>query len=82
MCYGAVHWWYPSCERCLYSNHLESCAALPPTKFCSVFGKKQLDCCTVWHICQSKHEVDLYNYSTNKAPIDSNGLVVGLGYLN
>lgn len=30
----------------------------------------------------SKHEVNLYNYSTNKAPIGSNGLVVGLGYLN
>lgn len=30
----------------------------------------------------SKHEVNLYKYSTNKAPIGSNGLVVGLGYLN
>lgn len=29
---------------------------------------------------QNKCEVDLCNYSTNKAPVYSNGLQVGLGY--
>lgn len=71
------------CERCLYSNLLESCAALPPTQFCSIFKQNQFDCCTLGSTYQSKQaEVNLYNYSRNKAPIGSKGLVVELGYLN
>lgn len=71
------------CERCLYSNLLESCAALPPTQFCSIFKQNQFDCCTLGSTYQSKQaEVNLYNYSRNKAPIGFKGLVVELGYLN
>lgn len=54
----------------------------PPNSVASLNKTNLIAVLWVAPIKVSKHEVNLYNYSTNKAPIGSNGLVVGLGYLN